>query len=237
MPSFRAKMMSESADYQIINGIYLPKYEQHLARHVRGNPTKLGAGTYQWPKVKASLKLHPGRRRTAIDVGAHVGLWSRIYAHHFEKVVAFEPVTLHCDLWNRNLQDAENAQLHRVALGADEGLAMFLWDPTNTGGTHSMPKGGDPGEATRISARIMPLDSYHLGDVDLIKLDCEGYEFMAIQGGEKTIREHEPAIIIEQKPGAAEKYGLGKTDAVQLLESWGATLRQEIAGDYLLSWD
>ena len=33
-----------------------------------------------------------------------------------------------------------------------------------------------------------------------------------------------------------KKYGLGETDAVALLESWGAVRRAEIAGDFILSW-
>ena len=39
-----------------------------------------------------------------------------------------------------------------------------------------------------------------------------------------------------QKPGKARKFGLGDTEAVDFLIGLGATLRDEIGGDYILSW-
>jgi hypothetical protein len=75
-----------------------------------------------------------------------------------------------------------------------------------------------------------------LTGVDLIKIDVEGYEYFVIKGGEKTILENKPAIIVEQKTGFGGRYGISDKSAVDHLESLGAVVRKELAGDYILSW-
>ena len=46
----------------------------------------------------------------------------------------------------------------------------------------------------------------NLKNIDFIKLDCEGYEWPAIHGGIRTIRENRPVISIEQKQGVLNRY-------------------------------
>jgi FkbM family methyltransferase len=48
----------------------------------------------------------------------------------------------------------------------------------------------------QVSVRVMPLDGLNLSP-DLIKMDVEGFEQQALQGLEKTISNHFPALIIE----------------------------------------
>jgi hypothetical protein len=47
---------------------------------------------YQGKKQQLALyHCAPERRRTMIDCGAHIGLWSYNFAHWFKKIEAFEP--------------------------------------------------------------------------------------------------------------------------------------------------
>jgi hypothetical protein len=43
-------------------------------------------------------------------------------------------------------------------------------------------------------------------------------------------------VIVEQKPGHAQKYGFGETQAVDYLQSLGAVLKAKKAGDFILGW-
>lgn len=70
--------------------------------------------------------------------------------------------------------------------------------------------------------------------VDFIKLDCEGYEYFALRGGEATIRQWRPVIIVEQKPGRGSGFGLSDLAAVDWLRSLGYLLKAEMAGDYIM---
>ena len=78
----------------------------------------------------------------ALDVGAHVGIWSRRLAEKFKTVVAFEPVPKHIECWKKNMENfiKENSDwdnyttLHSVALSHENGTArMKVPDTTNTG--------------------------------------------------------------------------------------------------------
>ena len=48
-----------------------------------------------------------------------------------------------------------------------------------------------------VKFRTEKLDSYALEQVDILKIDVEGFEFEVIQGAENTIRSLKPRIILE----------------------------------------
>lgn len=50
-----------------------------------------------------------------------------------------------------------------------------------------------------VMCRIRPLDDLRLAPF-FIKIDVQGYEFDVLKGGEKTIRTHEPVLLIESPP-------------------------------------
>ena len=61
-----------------------------------------GRLTWQYHKYVAALSLLPlNRRRVAVDVGAHVGLWSYFMARDFGAVHAFEPNVEAAICWKR----------------------------------------------------------------------------------------------------------------------------------------
>lgn len=216
-------------------GWWFPEGEKHLPEWMaRVNQKRDGLLQYQLAKYNAALK-HVRLRRVAVDVGAHIGQWSKNMAADFEVVHAFEPVPDYAACWRANVQDAPNAMLHGVALGTQtEVVSMRCGTPGSHGDTFVAPK--EQANAT-FDVCMVTLDSFDLANVDFVKIDCEGYELFVIKGGEKTIKRDRPCIIVEQKPGKAQTYGLGETDAVALLKSWGATVRAVLSGDYILSWD
>ena len=64
------------------------------------------------------------------------------------------------------------------------------------------------------------LDDFELPACDLIKLDIEGAEVMALHGAMRTIDRHQPVVVIEQN-GAAKTYGMPATAAEDVLKSLG----------------
>lgn len=228
-------------------GWWLPDGEEHLQQWMRTVNCRIaGRLTYQHNKLTAALDWCT-RRKVAVDVGAHVGLWSWPLAHRFDQVIAFEPVEEHRACWRANVS-APNARLEAFALGAEAGRVMLRRrTPGSSGDT------GVDAAAERSSLRqtigaegsheawadMRTLDSFDLEQVDFVKLDCEGYEMFVVEGARDTLARCRPCVIIEQKPktGMAERYGIGVTDGVKRLESMGAKLRGEIKGDYILSWD
>lgn len=185
-----------------------------------------GQLTYQYRKLERALALVPeDRRRRAVDIGAHVGLWSMQLVKHFEFVYAFEPNPVVADLWRWNVT-AKNAALREVALGkAQTTVGLKIYDGHS--GHTQVSGGGDIPMAT--------LDSFGFVDVDFIKIDVEGLEASVVKGAEDTIRRCRPVMVVEQK-GEDARMGLKKDGALTWLQSIGMTPVDCIGGDYFLVW-
>lgn len=213
-------------------GIWLPDGETHLTGMLDRGPFIDGKGTYQYKKYQQVLAFTPDRN-TAIDVGAHVGLWSMHLAKHFAAVVAFEPVEAHRACFLKNLEGHPNLEkviLHPFIAGDRETNVALRFNSTSSGDTWVDPEAG-PGPYMQVL-----IDSFNVENVSLIKLDCEGYELFALKGAEETIKKWKPTVIVEQKPGRAEKFGLQRTQAVTYLEGLGMSRRLEMSGDFILGW-
>jgi len=213
----------------IVQGIHLPEGDQHFAEQIGTNPLYRGKGTYQWQKLEAAL-AHCERRGHAVDVGAHVGLWSRVLSYEFKKVSAFEPMPEYLECFRRNLNLRRSVvDLYQVALGSSAGQARFRIFPDGAGTASMDPDGGREVEVRR-------LDDMGLAAIDFLKVDCEGVEALVIAGGEQTIRRDKPVVLVEQKPKRADFHGLPRMAAVDLLLSWGAEHVWETKGDHLVKW-
>lgn len=207
-------------------GVYLPSGEKHMVEWMtKSGEIVDGRGTYQIKKLRAAVALCRDYR-TAVDVGAHVGLWSMQLQKQFGAVEAFEPVAAHRECFLQNLYAKENVRLHDCALGEEEGKVSMTLDVASTGSTRIAGDGDIP---------LRRLDDFKLVDVDFIKLDCEGYELHSLKGGAETIERCLPVIIVEQKPGRAQRFGLPPTGAVQWLEStFGYRCAKEMSGDFIM---
>lgn len=213
-------------------GWWFPDGEQHLPAWMsspKGRMIINGRHAYQGKKQLAAIaavgRVRGGQLRTAVDVGGHVGLWSYNLAPAFLQVHAFEPVREHRLCFVKNVE-APNVTLHEFALGANEGSVSIHTAPTSSGDSWVKGAGDIP---------MRTLDSFALLDVDLIKIDCEGYEENVLRGGVETIKRDRPVVMVEQKRDmAASRFGLEPLGAVRLLVEWGYRVEQELSGDYLM---
>jgi len=214
------------------NEWYFPDGEKHLPHWMRTvGTTVAGRLTYQYGKYDA-CKPFIKEWRTAIDVGAHIGLWSYFMADDFEELIAFEPMPEHQECWNKNMHDIDNAVMHPCALGAGQQMVTLETRTEGSSGDTQVMAGLPGGDV-----EMYTLDSFDFQDVDFIKIDTEGYEDFILRGGVELLARCKPCIIVEQKGDMSERYGLEKLSAVTLLEGMGAVLRAETSGDYILSWD
>lgn len=218
---------------KFVDSWFFPSGEKHLPEwmaHPKARMILNGRPAYQGKKQLAAIAEcgRLGRTRTAIDVGGHIGLWSFNLAHTFTRTVAFEPVAAHRECFERNCADLllrGSLELNACALGMTEGSVSIKTAPTSSGDSWVSGDGDIP---------MHTLDSFQLQDVDLIKIDCEGYEENVLRGGMQTISTWRPVIMVEQKRDmASERFGLGKLGAVQLLLDMGYRVAAELSGDYL----
>lgn len=164
----------------------------------------------QLPTIRAALsfcKLH----RTAVDVGAHIGIWTNELAKRFDTVWAFEPTDENFECLVHNI--GERATLQKVALGAGAAECNV-----------ALPKGGNSGMwhiAAGAGTPMRPLDSYNLSVVDFIKIDTEGYEGNVIAGAWRTLNTCRPVVFFEDNGLGPKYFGDNWTDPKPLLASLG----------------
>lgn len=216
---------------KFVDGWYWPDGEQHMVEWLADPKNRLVLNdrpAYQGKKQQLALShCAPDRRRTMIDCGAHIGLWSYNFAHWFKQIEAFEPVAEHRACWAKNLLDLAlpSPTLHPYALGDREDRVTIRVNPVSSGDSWVKGKGTVP---------MKTLDSFGFEDVDFIKVDAEGYEEFILRGAEFTLKHWKPVVCVEQKRDMAVKFGLKPMGAVQYLIGLGYKVVGEISGDYIM---
>ncbi len=119
---------------------------------------------------------------TAIDAGAHVGLFSIILAQHAERVIALEPSLFNYGVLRLNLESnaIHNVTALNAALWIEDGSVSFSESEHHSTGGQVAASG-----AREVAARSLDslIDEY--GEIDLLKIDIEGAEVDVIPAAKK----------------------------------------------------
>lgn len=210
-----------------VYGWYLPDDDVHFTEYLTGLHKAGQPVEYQKAQRDAAIS-YCDNFRTAIDVGAHVGLWAGPLTERFSVVHAFEPYTQFHNILKKN---ALHSIINGYALSDREGTAKIIVNKENSGIAYieecKYPEEGPIPTTT--------LDSLTFENVDLIKVDCEGYELAVIKGAHKTIKKWGPVIVVEQKPKKSETYGWTQYAAVEyLIETHNYRIIDRVIDDWIL---
>lgn len=180
---------------------------------------------YQLKKYKTfRKKFPPERRMCAIDVGAHVGFWTKYMAEDFDWVHSFEPISENYDCLVHN--KPSNCTTYNFGLGSkEEEKTLYLGSKSNSG-AWSYLKGEREIEE---SVRLRTLDSLNLNP-DLIKIDVEGSQRSVLAGAIETLKRCKPVIIIE-----LENVNL-RRKVEKLLGKLGAGFLRNYGKDCMYTW-
>ena len=139
-----------------------------------------------------------------LDCGSNYGFYSFYVASlsSGNQVLAFEasPETFNFFKANLELNNFRNIDYRNLAIGEASGKFISFYESYNdweSSATHNKFKNNKIVniETTTIDQELLKKDLSNF--VVIVKLDIEGNEFNAIQGGKDTILKYEPLIIIE----------------------------------------
>ena len=163
---------------------------------------------YEFKPFLSTMK-QINKKNVALDIGAHVGIWSKRLAKEFTKVIAFEPIPQHIECWKTNVME-RNAIMNGVAISDKKGTATMKYINYFTGMStlhydaevmaiefKKLTKEKVVKQPKDVSVNTRTIDSYDLYNVSFIKMDVEGHELQALKGAERTIRNYKPPIYIE----------------------------------------
>ena len=165
----------------------------------------------------------------AIDGGANYGLMSYHMNSRFDQVLAFEidDQLRTCLADNMKTFACSNVRIEPYGLG-DREKSVDLVKTQKSFGNFVNP-------ATESGKFVVrSIDSYELDTVGFIKLDCEGYEPLIIQGAEQTIKRSWPVILMERKV-LVNKFNFGTHATEHLLRTWGYNKVIDLGKDIILA--
>lgn len=165
------------------------------------------------------------------DVGANIGLFTLPLARQCGpagEIHSFEPNSRVFERLRQNVALNRLGQVRLIAqaCGAQVG-EVDLFVP-RAGEANQGVASLQPGALTteRITCAVTTLDAYfaQASRLDLIKLDIEGAELLALQGATACLRRFRPLLLIEAEPRNAQRFGTKLAAMHALLREHGYTL-------------
>lgn len=155
------------------------------------------------------------------QAGGCVGVWPRYLRNHFSKVHTFEPSIDNFELMQTNIAGIPDIEMHYACLSDKPGRKGIKENPKNCGDDQT--REGDEIDAVTI-------DSFHV-EPDLIYLDIQGDEPLALLGAVQTIERCSPVIAIEVDNKLAKVHG----DAVGFLLTLGYKCVAKVSQDWIFT--
>jgi len=155
----------------------------------------------------------------AIDAGANYGLMSFNLNERFNEVHSFEvdDNVRNCFKENVHKFNLNRITVHDCGLSDKEELVSLTYNKNTFGTSINKLKEG--------SFVCRTIDSFNFQDLNFLKIDCEGYEPFIIRGGENTIKKFRPVILMEDKNLSRRYYGTEGNLSVDILKSWGYSIK------------
>jgi FkbM family methyltransferase len=198
-PIYRCYMALRYKDGKVFTIEGGPLRGTKMHRFVRTFFPSQKTGTYE-PEVQDALlrELSPGD--TFFDVGANGGFFSLLGAQVVGaegRVIGFEPhpeTARQCRAQLR-LNGLDRATCVEAAICDKSGSISFS-DGSNSFNRH-LVNGEQAGPVIHVKATTLDEAVEVYGVPNVIKMDIEGAELLALQGATRLLREHRPTLILE----------------------------------------
>jgi|TARA_Y100000590_G_C15665472_1_gene994280 FkbM family methyltransferase len=158
-----------------INDFWVPSNDKHIDQWKAGLPFTQNKCLNNFINYCDSQKK---KFKRVLDVGAWCGTWSVAMEKYIKNIDAFEPDRVHFACLERNVaRFSDRIKSHRFAIGNEEG-EISLTTEEATQKTRVKGKGDIP---------MHTIDYFNYKDVEMIKIDVEGYEMEVLKGAHKTL--------------------------------------------------
>ena len=187
-----------------VNGFWVPSNDIHIEDWRNGNPFTQNKCLKKFIEYCTSQTM---RMKTVIDVGAWCGTWSKAMEPFAKNIIAFEPDKVHFECLQKNC--TINCDPRMEAVGSESGT-VSLTEDNFTQAKRVLNEG---------NIRMVTIDSFGYNDVDLIKIDVEGYEMEVLKGAEETLKTNQYLMI--ELNNNTKKYGSNNQDIERYLRKKG----------------
>lgn len=163
-----------------------------------------------------------------LDIGANIG-WTGLRMAAIAKegsVTGFEPDTFNYGQCVANVKRnaMSNIHIYPLALGGMSGkVPMEVRIPSNLGGNRIVPDRRSGGSMVDMVELDNFLLTHPVKQVDLIKVDVEGFELHVLRGAERTLQRYKPTLFVEVDDNNLIDQGDSAQALIKFLEDHGYT--------------
>ncbi len=175
-----------------------------------------------------------------VDLGANEGYFTIIAGRlcgPAGRVLSIEPQERLLPVIRQNilLNGLSNVSLLNAAISNTPGSAeLFLTSDINSGGSgfHRHSKYSLPTQTVQTLTLEQALDQHQLPQVDLMKIDIEGFEYEALLGSPHVFQNHRiKALALELHPHILEARGKDANEITAMLANAGYTRSESFGND------
>lgn len=171
---------------------YAPQNDTKISSHLDSKRTDL---KYE-KKFRDLIVSNLPNKRTFVDVGANVGIWTKPLAQEFDTIFAYEPSPKNMNCLKLNCQGIKNIEFVQKGLSNFSDNVLF-YDAVRNCGNTKMYRTVDKVRDGDFYCDVEPLDDTSITDIDLIKIDTQGYEYEVLTGAKEKINKYKPWISHE----------------------------------------
>lgn len=163
-----------------------------------------------WLKNDAKFKYHYKIKElikpdfTVLDIGANLGYFAKNFAKLTPKgkLIAIEPVPVFYQILQKFLSPYKHVTIYNVALGNEAGKIEMAMPESNgmirTGLPHIVQNSSENKHKTQTVEIVKASEFFQdLTNLDYIKCDIEGYEWVVLKEIEPMITQFQPYVQIE----------------------------------------
>ena len=182
--------------------------------------------------------LNDNYQGTFLDIGAHIGKYSILFADRFEKVIAVEPESNNFTTLTRNIRlnklEGKVTALKRAVYNESDLVLMITLDSLNLG-AHSVLSSSTSHDASLRQQEVKTITvddvtrrcKIRPEDISFVKIDVEGAEYFVLDGMREVLAVGRAKLVIEVQGAQRVK------KVTSLLAEYGYVVTQIDAIDYL----
>ena len=177
-------------------------------------------------------------RGTFLDIGAHIGKYSILFADRFDRVIAFEPENNNFSTLTRNIElnklEGKVTALNRAVYNESEVMLTMTADSLNLG-AHSVLSSNSLRDTTTRQQEVKTISADEVirrckiqpEDISFVKIDVEGGEYLVLDGMREVLAVGRAKLVIEVQGEQRVK------KVTSLLAEYGYVVTQIDQIDYL----
>jgi FkbM family methyltransferase len=190
------RVMAEFKEFFVDPVTSIVRFDGKIYHTFPGDALGMSLKTVGWePHVYTVLEALATKESTFLDVGANIGYHSIRLASLVRRVIAVEPHPAVRYLLRKNAAANEGyISVVSVAFGSEKGVG-YLPDPP--AGCQNM--GHLPMSSSGVKVRVVRVDDSEYLEgvaVNLMKVDCSGYEYQVLKGARELISRCRPYIVL-----------------------------------------